>query len=98
LRPSSSAPVSLIASKKCAPISSCQYGCVQPPWAKPPSVDGLDPVQAALIRSAVDGVYYNEIVGNPSLPEPLRSALFHRLLAMTRESLARSYEEEASTG
>lgn len=46
--------------------------------------DGLDPIQAALIRSAADGVYYNEIVGNPALPEPLRTQLFDRLLDMTR--------------
>jgi AcrR family transcriptional regulator len=47
--------------------------------------DGLDPVAAALIRSAADGVYYNEIVGNPRLPEPLRTQLLRRLLDMTRE-------------
>ena len=37
-RPSSRASHSDIASKKWAPMSSCQYGIVQPPWVKPPSV------------------------------------------------------------
>ena len=48
--------------------------------------DGLDPLQSVLVRSAADGVYYNEIVGNPSLPEPLRTRLLNRLLDMTRVS------------
>jgi AcrR family transcriptional regulator len=46
--------------------------------------DGLDPAEAALIRSAADGVYYNELVGNPPLPEPIRTQLFHRLIDLTR--------------
>jgi AcrR family transcriptional regulator len=48
--------------------------------------DGLDPVDALLIRSAADGVYYNEVAGNPSLPEPLRTRLLDRLIDMTRIS------------
>lgn len=46
--------------------------------------DGLDPLQSVLIRTAADGVYYNEIVGNPRMAEPLRTQLFNRLLDMTR--------------
>lgn len=45
--------------------------------------DGLDPVQSILIRSAADGVYYNEMIGNPPLPEPLRTDLYNALLQMT---------------
>jgi AcrR family transcriptional regulator len=45
--------------------------------------DGLDPVQSILIRSAADGVYYNEMTGNPPLPEPLRTRLYDALLDMT---------------
>jgi AcrR family transcriptional regulator len=45
--------------------------------------DGLDPVQGVLIRSAADGVYYNEMVGNPPLPEPLRTDLRDALIRMT---------------
>ena len=45
--------------------------------------DGLDPVQGVLVRSAADGVYYNEMVGNPSIPEPLRSDLRTALIHMT---------------
>ncbi len=45
--------------------------------------DGLDPVQSALIRSAADGVYYNEMVGNPPLPDPLRTQLREALTRMT---------------
>ena len=56
--------------------------------------DGLDPIRAALIRSAADGVYYNEIVGNPRLPEPLRTRLFRQLLDMTRVSTFSTSEDE----
>ena len=45
--------------------------------------DGLDPVLSALIRSSADGVYYNDMVGNPPLTEPLRTELREALLRMT---------------
>ena len=59
--------------------------------------DGLDPVQAALIRSAADGVYYNEIVGNPPLSEPLRTRLFEHLLDLTRTTTVTLSDDEGST-
>ncbi len=60
--------------------------------------DGLDPLQATLIRSAADGVYYNEIVGNPRLSEPLRTRLFHRLIDMTRRSTTSEEQGSAEAG
>lgn len=59
--------------------------------------DGLDPIQSSLIRAAADGVYYNEIVGNPALPEPLRTQLFDRLLDMSRASSSTPSEKEGRT-
>src|SRR5688572_8042835 len=32
-------------------MSSCQYGCVQPPWAKPPSVSSSAPPGACMTPS-----------------------------------------------
>ena len=59
--------------------------------------DGLDAVSAALIRSAADGVYYNEAVGNPPLPEPMRSEVREMLLAMTREAACVAHGERGGT-
>src|SRR5258707_15513094 len=51
LRPRSSASVRPISSKKCAPMSSCQYGPVHPPWVKPPSVSSSAPPGACMTLS-----------------------------------------------
>src|SRR5437588_2042109 len=51
LRPSSSASLWLISSKKCAPMSSCQNGQVHPPWVKPPSVSSSAPPGACMTLS-----------------------------------------------
>src|ERR687885_93975 len=39
-----------------------------------------------LVRAAADGIFYNEAVGNPSMPEPMRSQLLEMLMAMTRNA------------
>src|SRR6185312_16154158 len=51
LRPSNNASVWLIASKKCAPMSSCQNGPVHPPCVKPPSVSSSAPPGACMTLS-----------------------------------------------
>src|SRR3989440_10661282 len=51
LRPRSSASLWLMASKKCAPMSSCQNGHVHPPWVKPPSVSSSAPPGACMTLS-----------------------------------------------
>src|SRR5258708_5760101 len=51
LRPSSSASLWRISSKKCAPMSSCQNGQVHPPWVKPPSVSSSAPPGACMTVS-----------------------------------------------
>src|SRR5258705_3659676 len=51
LRPRSSASVWPISSKKSAPMSSCQYGPVHPPWVKPPSVSSSAPPGACMTLS-----------------------------------------------
>src|SRR5437588_2130270 len=51
LRPRSSASLWLMASKKCAPMSSCQNGPVHPPWVKPPSVSSSAPPGACMTLS-----------------------------------------------
>src|SRR5205823_14782497 len=40
-----------MASKKCAPMSSCQNGQVHPPWVKPPSVSSSAPPGACMTLS-----------------------------------------------
>jgi AcrR family transcriptional regulator len=45
--------------------------------------DGLDPVKAALVHMAADGLSFHEVLGMPSLAEPLRSQLFDALLELT---------------
>lgn len=47
--------------------------------------DGLEPVHATLIRSAADGIFYNEAVGNSPMGEPMRTQLLEMLLAMTMD-------------
>jgi AcrR family transcriptional regulator len=54
--------------------------------------DGLDPVQSILIRSAADGVYYNDMVGNPPLAEALRTRLRDELVRMTYTTAMMSTE------
>ena len=47
--------------------------------------DGLDPVQATMIRLAVDGLFFSEVLGFAPPEGPMRSALQELLLAMTKD-------------
>lgn len=51
-RPSRKASARDIAWKKCAPMSSCQYGTVHPPCVKPPSVSSSAPPGAWITPSS----------------------------------------------
>ncbi len=52
-------------------------------WHTKAQEDGGDPVTAGLIRSAIDGLWYNEMFGL-SLPEEHRSELLGRLETLAR--------------
>src|SRR5689334_20829539 len=52
LRPSRRVSALLISSNIVAPISSCQYGIVQPPCANPPSVSSSAPPGACMTPSS----------------------------------------------
>jgi AcrR family transcriptional regulator len=45
--------------------------------------DGIDPVQANIIRYAVDGLWYSELLALAPPKEPLRTQLMERLLSLT---------------
>lgn len=47
--------------------------------------DGIEPTIAALIRFAVDGLWFNEVLQLSRLEEPFRTQLFDRLMRLTEE-------------
>jgi AcrR family transcriptional regulator len=48
--------------------------------------DGLDPVDAALVFLASDGLWFGQVLGFPALPVGLERRVLKRLHAMTRGS------------
>jgi len=49
-------------------------------WHEMISADGIDPVTAATIRLAVDGLLYTEMIDGQPIDRALRRAIFGRLL------------------
>lgn len=45
--------------------------------------DGIDPVLATIIRLAVDGLWFSELLAFAPPREPLRAQLIERLLSLT---------------
>ncbi len=48
--------------------------------------DGLKPARATAIRLACDGLWFSELTGMITLPEPLRSELLEELIAWTKNA------------
>ncbi len=54
-------------------------------WQAQAAEDELDPVQATIIRLAVDGLFYTEIVDAAKIDDDLRAEVIARLIEMTEE-------------
>lgn len=54
-------------------------------WRERLSDDGIDPVMAAIVRLAADGLWMNEIFGIPALTDEERTKVLARLEALTRK-------------
>lgn len=67
----------------------------QPDWKRALSADGIDPQVALIIRLALDGLWFNALLGIPLLDEAEQRALIERLRAMTRNRAAA--EQNAGT-
>jgi AcrR family transcriptional regulator len=57
----------------------------QSAWRARLEDDGIDPVMAAIVRLAADGLWMNEIFAIPALSEADRVAVLARLEALTRK-------------
>jgi len=54
-------------------------------WQQQIERDGFDPAKATLIRLAVDGLWFSEILGFAPPEEPLRSDVLSALISLTQE-------------
>ncbi|MCF6138445.1 TetR/AcrR family transcriptional regulator [Pseudalkalibacillus berkeleyi] len=52
-------------------------------WQENISTDGIDPVQATILRLAADGLWFSEIFGLAPLDEKLRKQVLDRLMQQT---------------
>lgn len=55
-------------------------------WQKRIEEDGLDPVQATIIRLAVDGLWFCDMFGLAPIESDLREKVLHELLNLTRKT------------
>jgi AcrR family transcriptional regulator len=53
-------------------------------WQAQLGKDGIDPVDATLVRLAVDGLWFSRLLGNDPLPGPLRTKVLRRLSTLAR--------------
>jgi len=53
-------------------------------WQKQVEDDGLDPVEATIVRLAVDGLWFCDMFGLAALDADLREKILQRLVTMTR--------------
>ena len=52
-------------------------------WHQQAAADGLDIVQTTIIRLAVDGLFYTELIDAAQIDDDLRTQVIARLLEMT---------------
>lgn len=55
-------------------------------WHRQTETDGIDPVTGAIVRMAIDGVIYAEMIDKRPLSPTLREQMRQRLLALLNES------------
>ena len=48
-------------------------------WQRQLGNDGIDPVSATIVRLAVDGLWFSQLLGVDSLPKRLRDQVMARL-------------------
>ncbi|MBL8673142.1 MAG: TetR family transcriptional regulator [Alphaproteobacteria bacterium] len=60
----------------------------QPDWKRALAADGIDPQVALIVRLALDGLWFNALLGIPLLDDEEQRALIDRLRAMTRSQTA----------
>lgn len=54
-------------------------------WQKAIENDGIDPVLAAILRLAADGLWFNELLGLTPVDEELRERVLSTLIGFTKE-------------
>ena len=54
-------------------------------WQQRLLADGADPILAAIVRLAADGLWLSSLLGLPPLPAQTRAEVMHRLSEMTRK-------------
>ncbi|MSQ44137.1 MAG: TetR/AcrR family transcriptional regulator [Chloroflexi bacterium] len=52
-------------------------------WQRNLESDGIDPIDATIVRLACDGLWFSDLIGLDPLPEPLNHAVVTRLRATT---------------
>jgi AcrR family transcriptional regulator len=61
-----------------------EYAVEQAKWSESVRADGLDTVEAEVIRLAADGLFYNEALGLRTLTAAERTKVIEHLLEMTK--------------
>jgi AcrR family transcriptional regulator len=56
-------------------------------WQRYIEQDGLDPVKATIIRLTMDGLWFTELLGCPTVEPELRRKVLETLFQMTKEDL-----------
>lgn len=74
----------LIAALGYDPTLLAPYAAQVDGWVEQQKADGIDPVLAAIIRLAADGLWLNEVFGIRAVDPKDRAAVLQRLDAMTR--------------
>jgi AcrR family transcriptional regulator len=74
----------LIAALGNDPALLVPYAAQYAGWVERQKADGIDPVLAAIIRLAADGLWMNEVFGVRAVREPGRDSVLRRLRRMTR--------------
>ena len=74
----------LIAALGNDPALLAPYAAQYAGWVGQQKADGIDPVLAAIVRLAADGLWLNEVFGVRAVDPADRAALLQRLHAMTR--------------
>lgn len=84
----------LLAALGHAPELVAPYAARQEAWARAQQEDGTDPVTAAVVRLAADGLWMNEAFGITPLAPEAREEAVRRLYEMTRSTPGRTPARE----
>ena len=74
----------LIAALGYDPALMAPYAAQYAGWVEQQKADGIDPILAAIVRLAADGLWLNEVFGIRAVDPADRAAVLQRLDAMTR--------------